>query len=140
MRVPYSGFCWSHPVLLTGGEGQQEQFAPGLQGKGASKQCCTCSNKIRSSVIFQSSFFKGLVSLYFWLKSACSFALHFMLLMQIMHSCLTWLLRSPLARSPYIRRTCRFKTANRIRQPAGIYVLCARTKSLRSPQNALHSV
>ena len=39
--------------------------------------------KISSSVTFQSSFFKGLVSLYFRVKSACSFALCFMLLKQI---------------------------------------------------------
>ena len=63
-----------------------------------------CSNKIRSSVTFQSSFFKGLVSLYFRLKSACSFASRFMLLTQIMHNYqnLTWLLRSPLARAPSV--------------------------------------
>ena len=56
---------------------------------------------ICSSVTFQS---KGLVSLYFRLKSACSFASLFMLLIQIMHNYqnLTWLLHSLLARSPYI--------------------------------------
>ena len=59
--------------------GQQEQFALGPHPK----QCRTCSNKIRSSVTFQSSFINGLVSLYFRLKSACSFALRFMLLTQI---------------------------------------------------------
>ena len=53
----------------------------------------------RSSVTSQS---KGLVSLYFRLKSACFFALRFMLLAQIMHNYLTWLLRSPLARAPYV--------------------------------------
>ena len=57
--------------------GQQEQFAPGPQCKGAPKQCRTCSNKIRLSVTFQSSFFKGLVSLYFRLKSALLFCFAF---------------------------------------------------------------
>ena len=47
---------------------------PGPQCKGAPNQCRTCSNKICSSVTFQSSFFKGLVSVYFRLKSACSYA------------------------------------------------------------------
>ena len=56
------------------GGGQQGQFTPGPQCKGAPKQCRACSNKIRSSVTFQSSFFKELVSLSFRLKSACSFA------------------------------------------------------------------
>ena len=59
---------------------EQGQFALGPQCKGAPKQCKTCSNKICSSVTFQSSFFKGLVLLNFWLKSACSC---FMLLTQI---------------------------------------------------------
>ena len=85
-----------------GGGCQQGQFAPAPQGKGAPKQCCTCSNKICSSVIFESSFFEGLVSLYFRLKLVCSFALRFMLLTQIMHSCHTWPLRSPLATAPYV--------------------------------------
>ena len=84
------------------GGGQQGQFAPGPHCKGAPKRCRTCSSKIRSSVTFRSSFFKGLVSLYFRQKSACSFALRFMLLTQIMHNYLTWLLRSPLARAPYV--------------------------------------
>ena len=55
-----------------GGEGQG-QFVLG-------PQCI----QIRpgSSVTFQSSFFKGFVSLYFRLKSVCFFASHFMLLMQ----------------------------------------------------------
>ena len=51
-----------------GGEGQQGQFAPGPQCKGIPKQCRTCSSKIGLLVCwltFQSSFFKGLVSLYF---------------------------------------------------------------------------
>ena len=75
---------------------------------GATRAVCPgppmCSNKIRSSVTFQSSFFKGLVSLYFRLKSACSFASRFMLLTQIMHNYqnLTRLLRSPLARAPSV--------------------------------------
>ena len=47
-------------------------------------------------------FFKGLVSLYFRVKSACSFALCFMLLKQIMHNYLRWLLHSPLAKAPYV--------------------------------------
>ena len=47
-------------------------------------------------------FIKGLVLLYFWLKSACSFALRFMLLTQITHNYLMWLLHSPLARAPYV--------------------------------------
>ena len=46
--------------------------------------------------------FKGLVFLYFRLKSSCSFALRFMLLAQRMHNHLMWLLRSPLARALYI--------------------------------------
>ena len=75
---------------------------PGPQCKGAPKQFRTCSNKIRSSVTFKSSFCKGLVLLYFRPKSACSFALHFMLLMQIMHNYLAWLLRRLLARTPYV--------------------------------------
>ena len=50
------------------------------------------------SVTFQSSFFKGFVSLYFQLKPACFFALRFMLQMQT----ITWLLRSPLAWAPYV--------------------------------------
>ena len=58
--------------------------------------------KISSSVTFQSSFFKGLVLLYFRVKSACSFALCFMLLKQIMHNYLRWLLHSLLAKAPYI--------------------------------------
>ena len=41
------------------GEGRQQgQFAPCPHCKRAPKQCRTCSNKIRSSVTFQSSFFK----------------------------------------------------------------------------------
>ena len=44
------------------------------------------------SVTFQSRFFKGFVSLYLCLKSTCSFAFCFMLLM----------LRSLLARAPYV--------------------------------------
>ena len=75
------------PVPPTGRRGgQQGQFAPGPQCKGAPKQCRTCSNKIRSSVTFQPSFFKGVVLLCFRLKSTCSFALCFMLLTQIMHN------------------------------------------------------
>ena len=66
--------------------GQQGQFAPGTKCKGAPKQCRTCSNKIRLSVTFHSSFFKGFISLYIRLKSACSFALRFMLLKQIMRN------------------------------------------------------
>ena len=69
-------------------------------------------------------FFKGLVSLYFRLKSACSFALRFMLLAQIMRK-----LHNYLARVP-VRRTS--ETANRRRQLVGIYVLCACTK--KEPQ------
>ena len=79
--------------------GQQGQFAPGPHCKGAPKQCRTCLNKIRSSVTFQSSFLKGL---YFRLKSACSFSLRFMLLPQIMHNYLAWLLHSTLAGAPYV--------------------------------------
>ena len=71
-----------HAVPPTGG-GQQGQFALGPQCKGVPKQCQTCSNKIRLSVTFQSSFFNGLVLLYFWLNSTCIFALLFMLLTQI---------------------------------------------------------
>ena len=77
---------------MGGGEGGNRGSLPQApQCKGAPKQCRTCSNKMRSSVTFQSSFVKGLVSLYFQLKSTCSFASHFMLLT----------LRSPLARAPY---------------------------------------
>ena len=74
-------------VLPTARGGATGAFALGPQCKGGPKQCRTCSNKICSSVTFQS---KGLVSLYFRLKSACSFALRFsMLLTQIMHNYLT---------------------------------------------------
>ena len=79
--------------------GQQGQFAPGLQCNRPFKQCRTCSNKISLSVTFQSSFFKRLVLLYFRLKSACSLALRFMLLTQVMHNYLMWLLHSLLARA-----------------------------------------
>ena len=41
---------------------------PGPECKVSPKQCQTYSNKIRSLVKFQSSFFKGLVSLYFRLS------------------------------------------------------------------------
>ena len=68
----------------------------------APKQCRTCSDKFRSSVAFQSSFLKGLALLYFRLKSACSFALRFTLLTQIMDKNLTWQLRSTLARASYV--------------------------------------
>ena len=54
--------------------------------------------KISSSVTFQSSFFKGLVSLYFRVKSACTFALFY----AAEANNLTWLLRSPLAKAPYV--------------------------------------
>ena len=72
-------------------------WAPSVRG--ALKQCRTCSNKIRLSLTFQSSFFKGLVSLYFRVRSACSFVLCCMLVKQIMHNYLTCLLRSLLARA-----------------------------------------
>ena len=100
------------PPTGGGGGGNREgQFAPGPQCKEARAVCPrppsvrgppNSSNKIRLSVTFQSSFFKGLVSMYFRLKSACCFALRFMLLTQIMRNYLTWLLRSPLARAPYV--------------------------------------
>ena len=61
--------------------------------------------KIRSSVTFQSSFFKGLVLLYFRVKSACSFTLHFMLLTH-KNAPLSYVATaqstSPLARAPYV--------------------------------------
>ena len=63
--------------------GQLGQFAPGPHCKVAPQT--VPDNKMRSSVTFQSSFFTGLVSLYFRLKSAYSFALRFMLLTQIKH-------------------------------------------------------
>ena len=77
------------PIVASAADrgGQQGQFAPGPQCKGAPKQCRTCSNRIYSSVTFQSSFFKGLVLLYFRLYLTCSFALT---------------LRRPLARAPYV--------------------------------------
>ena len=87
------------PPTGVGGEGQHEQFVPRPQCKGTPKQCRTCSNKMGSSVTF---FFKGVVLLYFRLKSAFSFGLRFMLMTQIMHNYLTWLLRSPLAKAPYV--------------------------------------
>ena len=71
------GNPWDVPGTSAADRGE-EQFAPGSQCKGAPKRCQTCSNKIRSSVTFQSSFFNRLVSLYFLLKSACSYALRFM--------------------------------------------------------------
>ena len=58
------------------GGGQQGQFAPGPQP-------VLDLFKISLSVTFQSSFFKGLVLLYFRVRSACSSALCFMLLKQI---------------------------------------------------------
>ena len=60
------------------------------------------TNKIRSLDTFQSSLIQSLVLLHFLLMLACSFALRFMLLTQIMHNYLTWLLRSPLPRAPYV--------------------------------------
>ena len=79
--------------------------------------------KISSSVTFQSSFFKGLVLLYFRVKSACSFPLCFMLLKQII-----LVATAQSATQGPIRCTFQSETANRRRQLAGIYVLCACTK------------
>ena len=96
----------------------------------------TCSNKINSSVTFQSSFFKrfNLVSL-FQLKSACSFALRFMRLMQTITIIL---LRSQLAKAPYVVLFV-LKPLNRRRQLAGIYMYCVHIRKRGSgpPQNTL---
>ena len=108
-------------------EGQQGQFTLGPQSKGAPKQCRTCSNKMHLSVTLQSSSFKGLVSVHFRLKTACSFALHFMLLTQIIHYYLTWLLRSPLARALYVA-LFDLKPLIKDGNVQALYVLCACTK------------
>ena len=125
-----------------GGGGQQAQFAPCPQCKGAPKQCQTCSNRIRSSVTFQSNFFKGLVLLYFRLKSACSFALRFMLLMQILNAQLSYVATAQSAsRALYVVLFDLKPLIEDGNLHAGIYVLCASTKkSLRSPQNTLQSM
>ena len=96
-------------------------------------KCQTCSNQIRSSVTFQSSFFKRLVSLYFWVKSACSFALHFMLLMQ---NYLTWLLCSPLATAYFSIRNRQSKTAT----CKYICTVCMHEKEPQEPQITLQSM
>ena len=130
---------WMQSVAPTGG-GNRGSLHPGPQCKGAPKQCRTCSNKIRSSVTFQSCFFKVLVSLYFWLKTVCSFALRFILLTQIMHNYRTWLLRSPLATAPYV---VLFDLKPLIKDGnLQVYMYCVHTqkKSLRSPQNTLQSM
>ena len=62
-----------------GGGGATGAVCPGTPGP----QPVPDLFKISSSVTFQSSFFKGLVSVYFRVKSACSFDLCFMLLKQI---------------------------------------------------------
>ena len=119
--------------------GQQGQFAPGPRCKGGPKKCRTHSNKMHSSVTFQSTFFKGLVSLYFRLKSACSFALCFMLLTQIMHDYLTLLLRSSLARALYVVLFDLKPLIGDVNLKVYMYCACTK-KSLRSPQNTLQSM
>ena len=83
---------------MGGGEGgEQGQFAPGRQCKGPPNSAGLVQDPFISHI--QSRFIKGLVSLYFQVKSACSFTLHFMLLMP---KNLMWLLRSLLARALYV--------------------------------------
>ena len=77
-------------------------IGPGPQCKGAPNSARLIQIRFGSSVTFQSSFFKGFVSLYFQLKSACFFASSVMLLTQTMHNYLMWLLCSVLARAPHI--------------------------------------
>ena len=112
----------------------------------------TCSNEMRSSVTFQSSFFKGLVSLYFRLKSTCSFASRFMLLTLRsplaralyvvffdMKSLIEDALRIPLARAPYVV----FFDLKPLIDDGNLRYICTASctkKSLRSPQNAFETM
>ena len=63
-KMEAKAFKYLGAVLPTGG-GATGAVCTGTQCKGAPKQCRTCSEKICSSVTFQSSLFKGLVLLYF---------------------------------------------------------------------------
>ena len=63
-------------VLPTVG-GQQGQFVPGPQCKGAPEQCRTCSNTMRSSVTLQSSFLRAWFCCIFdWSQPALCFAFY----------------------------------------------------------------
>ena len=75
----------------------------------------------------------GLILPHFRLKSAFSFALRFKLLTQIMHSYLTLLLRSPLARAPYVNLKPLIEGGN---LQVYIYMYCvhARKRALGAPR------
>ena len=124
------------PVPPTeGGGGATGAVCPGPQCKGAPKQCRTCSNKIRSSVTFQSSFWVGFAV--FRVKSVCSYALRFMLLT---HNYLSWLLRYPLPRAPYVVLFDLKPLIEDGNLQVYICIVCMHEKSLRSPQNTLQSM
>ena len=83
-----------------GGNRDSLSWAPSVRGPPNSAR----QVQIRSglSVTFQSSFFKGFVSLYFRLKSTCFTFYVADANVRLMHNNLTWLLCSLLARAPYI--------------------------------------
>ena len=111
-------------------------YAPNVRGPPNSATLAQV--RCRSSVTFQSTFLKGFISLYSWVKSACFFCFAFYAAGAKFRIILTWLLCSPLARIPYVAAETANFTWSQRRQLAGIYVLCAcRKKSLMSPQNTL---
>ena len=105
------------------------QFA---QCRGGHKQCW-------NRPVYQSSFFKGFVSPYCWLRVSLLFGLCLCCWCNahLSHVTLfTWLLRSPLARAPYVVLFDLKPLANRRWQLADMYV-CMHKKEPQKPLKSM---